>query len=104
MGNKAVENDVLVINPVKKSKSAPSIKQVQKNDNSEISKVIQQTKVYTEDDHLQGKPDYTIELYEIFKTAILNLGNDLDIKLKNKKLALFRKEKCLPMFAFLKTV
>ena len=99
---KQFENDVLVINPVKKSKSAPSIKQVQKNDNSEISKVIQQTKVYTEDDHLQGKPDYTIELYEIFKTAILNLGNDLDIKPKKQEIGFISKGKIFADVCILK--
>lgn len=99
---KQFENDVLVINPVKKSKSAPSFKQVQINDNSEISKVIQQTKVYTEDDHLQGKPDYTIELYEIFKTAILNLGNDLDIKPKKQEIGFISKGKIFADVCILK--
>ncbi|UBB90709.1 hypothetical protein J4771_05010 [Candidatus Kaistella beijingensis] len=90
---KKFENDVVVINPVKKSKSAPSIKQVQKNDSSEISKVIQQTKVYSEEDHLVGKSDDTVELYETYKSAILNLQNDLDIKPKKLEIGFTSKNK-----------
>lgn len=77
---KQFENDVVVINPIKKSKSAPSIKQVQQNDNSEISKVVKEIKVYTEDDHLNNKTDDVIELYENYKNSILNLSSDIEIK------------------------
>ncbi|KQT35821.1 hypothetical protein ASG22_02025 [Chryseobacterium sp. Leaf405] len=77
---KQFENDVVVINPIKKSKSAPSIKQIQKNDNSEISKVVKEIKVYTEDDHLNNKTDDVIELYENYKNSILNLSSDIEIK------------------------
>lgn len=76
---KQFENDVLVINPIKKSKSAPSIKQVQNNDNSEISKVTQEIKIYTEEDHITGKSDDIIELYETFKNAILQLSPDIEV-------------------------
>lgn len=77
---KQLENDVVVINPIKKSKSAPSIKQIQQNDNSEISKVSKEIKVYTEEDHLNNKTDDIIELYENYKNAILNLSTDIEIK------------------------
>jgi len=77
---KQFENDVVVINPIKKSKSAPSIKQVQQNDDSEISKVVKEIKVYTEEDHLNNKTDDIIELYENYKNAILNLSTDIEIK------------------------
>jgi len=43
---KQFENDVVVINPIKKSKSAPSIKQINQSENSEINKVVKETKVY----------------------------------------------------------
>lgn len=99
---KQFENDVVVINPVKKSKSAPSIKQVQKNENSEISKVIQETKVYTEDEHLLGKSDDTIELYETYKSAILNLGNDLDVKPKKQEIGFTVKGKIFTDVCILK--
>ena len=76
---KQFENDVIVINPIKKSKSAPSIKQVQNNDNSEISKVTQEIKIYNEEDHITGKSDDIIELYETFKNAILQLSSDIEV-------------------------
>jgi len=77
---KQLENDVVVINPIKKSKSAPSIKQIQQNDNSDISKVSKEIKVFTEEDHLNNKTDDIIELYENYKNAILNLSTDIEIK------------------------
>lgn len=99
---KQFENEVVVINPIKKSKSAPSLKQVQKDDSSEISKVIQQTKVYTEEEHLQGKPDETAELYESFKNAVLNLGSDLDIKPKKQEIGFTTKGKIFTDVCILK--
>ncbi len=77
---KRFEDDMIMINPIKKSKSAPSIRKTQINSDSVINKVTKEIKVYAEEDHLQGKNDATVELYEIFKDAILNLGSDIDIK------------------------
>lgn len=76
------ENDIVTINSIKKSKSAPSIKQVQPNDNSELSKVTKEIKVYTEDDHLQTKNDTVKELYETFRDAILLLSADIEVQPK----------------------
>ncbi|MDV2459572.1 hypothetical protein CMU96_17465 [Elizabethkingia anophelis] len=76
---KQFENEIVIINPIKKSKSAPSIKQVQQNEESEISKLTKEIVVYSEDDHLNGKSDEMIELYESFKNAILNLSPDIEI-------------------------
>jgi len=100
---KQFENEVVVINPIKKSKSAPSLKQVQKDDSSEISKVIQQTKVYTEEEHLHGKSDDTTELYETFKNAVLNLGSDLDIKPKKQEIGFTAKGKIFADVCILKS-
>ena len=55
-------NETIVINPVKKSQSAPSIKQVQTKEDSTIGKVVEEIKVYTEEDHLAGKSEEIIEL------------------------------------------
>lgn len=77
---KQFENDIIVINPIKKSQSAPSIKQVQSSkENSEISKVVEEIKVYTEEDLLLNKSDEIRELYDIYKTGILNLSTDIEI-------------------------
>ncbi len=89
---KQFENEIVVINPIKKSKSAPSIKQVQQNDNSKISKVVKEIKVYTEEDHLQGKSDDIKELYDSFKNGILNLSPDIEIDPKKLYIA-FKKQK-----------
>ena len=89
---KQFENDIVVINPIKKSKSAPSIKQVQQNDNSEISKVAKEIVVYDEEYHLKKYPERTKELYETFRDAILNLDNSIEIIPKKQYIA-FKKQK-----------
>lgn len=88
---KQFEQDVLVINPIKKSKSAPSIKQVQQDDNSEISKVTKELKIYTEEDHILHKSDDIIELYEAYKNAILSLSDNIEI-IPRKDYIAFKKE------------
>lgn len=76
---KQFENDIIVINPIKKSSSAPSIKQVQSSpNNTEISNVVKEIIVYDEDRFLQNKSDDIIELYNIYKEAILNLSPDIE--------------------------
>lgn len=89
---KQFENDIIVINPIKKSQSAPSIKQVSGKEESNISKVVKEIKVYTEEDHLNNKPDSTKELYENYKNAILNLSQDIEIIPKQLYIA-FKKGK-----------
>lgn len=75
---KRYSNNTISINNIGKSKSAPSIKPILEKNNTykDISKEI---KVYDEDDHVQGKPDEIIELYEKFKNAILNIKDGIDI-------------------------
>lgn len=77
---KRFENDLITVSQVKKSKSAPSIKPMQKGDDSQISKLAKEIKVYAEEDHLKGKSDEVTELYESFRNAIQNLGPDIEIK------------------------
>lgn len=91
---KRFENEIIVINPVKKSQSAPSIKQVQTKEDSTIGKVVEEIKVYTEEDHLAGKSEEIIELYETYKNAILNLATDIDLFPKKLYIA-FKKDKNL---------
>lgn len=76
---KQFENDIVVINPIKKSKSAPSIKQIQQNANSDISKVAKEIVVYTEEDHLQNRSDDIRELYESFKDSLLLLSSEIEV-------------------------
>lgn len=76
---KQYEDEIVIINPIKKSKSAPSIKQVQQTEGSEISTIVKEIKVYTEDDHLANKNDEVKELYETFRDAILQLKPEIEI-------------------------
>lgn len=98
---KQFENDILFINPIKKSKSAPSIKQVQQNEDSEISKITKEIKVYTEEDHLNTATEEIVELYETFKNAILNLTDDIEIAPKKLYIA-FKKDKNIADIVLLK--
>ncbi|UXM84524.1 DUF5655 domain-containing protein [Methanococcus aeolicus] len=42
---------------------------------------------YTEDDHLNGKPEYIINIYNELKKQILNIGDDITIKPLNQCIA-----------------
>lgn len=78
---KQFENDIIVINPIKKSQSAPSFKQVQSNkQDSEISKVVKEVVVYDEDRFIQNKSDEIIELYNTYKEAILSLAPNIEVQ------------------------
>ena len=81
------ENDLVSINPIKKSKSAPSIKKVQQAKDSALAKVTKELVVYDEDYHLKDRSDDVLELYESFKNAILILSLDLEISPKKFYLA-----------------
>ncbi|XKM13245.1 DUF5655 domain-containing protein [Orbaceae bacterium ac157xtp] len=79
---KRFDHDLVLINPIKRSKSAPSIKQVQPTKNSALDKVTKELVVYDEDYHLNDKSDDVKELYESFKNAILALSPELEISPK----------------------
>src|SRR5690606_21005694 len=76
---KQSEGNILVVSRIKKSEAAPSIKHVQQKAGSPIAKVVEEIEVYEEDDHLQGKSELIKELYEIYKNAILNLADDINV-------------------------
>jgi len=86
---KRYENNLISINEVRKSKSAESIKPLAAN-NEKLKAVTEQIKVYSEEDHLQNKPNDVKELYETFKTAILNLSDDIEVEYRKEYIA-FRK-------------
>lgn len=86
---KRYENDLISINPIKKTKSAESIKPLTQP-NSVIKSVTDEIKVYTEEDHLAGYPEEMIELYETYKNAILNLADDIEIVPKKLYIAFKR--------------
>ncbi|WP_312312805.1 DUF5655 domain-containing protein [Empedobacter brevis] len=79
---KRYENDLVIINPIKKDKSTASFKQLKQNNDSEIGKIVHEIKVYTEDEHLEGKSDDIIELYDAYKNAILSMIPEVEIRAK----------------------
>lgn len=82
---KQYENGVISINAIKKSSSAESIKPITKSNKAQ-EEVIDQIKVYTEQDHFINGSETTIELYEKFKSSILNLSDDIEIKPKKQEI------------------
>lgn len=75
---KRYENDLISINPIKKTKSAESIKPLTQQ-NSVMKSVTDEIKVYTEEDHLNRRTEEIVELYENFKQGILSLKPDFEI-------------------------
>lgn len=97
---KRYENDLISINPIKKTKSAESIKPLTKQ-STVIKSVTDEIKVYTEEDHLNGSSEEIKELYENFKNAILNLTDDIEIVPKKLYIA-FKKNKNIADMVILK--
>ncbi|MBU2062186.1 MAG: hypothetical protein KKH44_10110 [Bacteroidetes bacterium] len=97
---KRYENNLISINPIKKTKSAESIKPLTKQ-NSLIQSVTDEIKVYTEEDHLNSSSEEIAELYETFKNAILNLADDIEIVPKKLYIA-FKKNKNIADIVILK--
>ncbi|MHC0016434.1 DUF5655 domain-containing protein [Acinetobacter pittii] len=84
---------IISINPMQKTKSAPSIKQVQTANSKEIKTISKEIKQYDEDYHLADKSDDIKELYEQFRDAILNLAPDLEINAKKLYISFKRHKK-----------
>lgn len=75
---KQFDNNILSVNSIKKSNAAQSIKPLLEN-NESFKEVKENIKVYTEEDHYKNGSDVTIELYEKFKSSILNLADNIEI-------------------------
>ena len=82
---KKYENSTVSYEQIQKAKAQESIKTISKTD-QKTANVIKEIKVYSEDEHLKNVNEEIKELYELFKNAILNLG-DLEIKPKKKYIA-----------------
>lgn len=85
------DNDIITLNIINKSKSAPNIKAVSIEKNEEIS-TLKEIKVYQESDHLSDKSDFIQELYEDFKQGILNLDPNIEINTRKLYIA-FKKDR-----------
>jgi predicted transport protein len=97
---KRYENDLISVNPIKKTKSAESIKPLTQQ-NSVIKSVTDEIKVFTEEDHLNSSSEEIVELYESFKNAILNLTDDVEVVPKKLYVA-FKKNKNIVDIVILK--
>lgn len=84
---KQFEGDIVTLNRLKKSASAPSVKLSAQKENSQFQEITKELKTYTEEDFLKGKPDETLELYEEIKQAILNLSPEIEIFTKRHYIA-----------------
>jgi len=87
---KQFDNDTIIINSVKKSNSAESIKPLTQNKEA-LKKVIEEIKVYTEQDHISKTSELIEELYQKFRQGIIQLADDIEIKPKKMEIG-FRKD------------
>jgi len=97
---KQYENDIIAISPIKKSTAAESIKPITQQ-NQTLKNVTEEIKVYTEQDHIEKASDLTAELYEKFKSAILNLADGIEVIPKKHYIA-FKKGKNVSDISILK--
>lgn len=88
---KRYDNNTVVINSIKKSRGAESIKPITQQ-NRELKRVTDEIVVYTEDEHLQGVNEDIVELYERYRNAVLNLADDIDV-VPQKHYVVFKKGK-----------
>ncbi|SDQ01226.1 Predicted transport protein [Mucilaginibacter sp. OK268] len=83
---KMYENGAVLIDSIKKSVAAPSIKQIATQSET-LKHVAKEIKVYTEEDHISNKSDEVKELYESFKNALLNLSDNIEVVPKKTYIA-----------------
>ena len=82
---KQFEDETLYVNLLSKSAGAPTLQGLQSSNNSvsknseSLSKITKELKPYTEEELLKGKPEEIRELYEEFRSSILNLNNDITV-------------------------
>lgn len=88
---KRYDNNTVVINSIKKSRGAESIKPITQQ-NKELKRVTDEIVVYTEDRHLDYASEEIAELYEKFKLATLNLSDEIEIKPQKDYIA-FKKDR-----------
>lgn len=106
---KRFTQNIIVLNPIHKTKNAPSLKQINSSSTnaslptharggelaqSEWAKISQEIVVYDEAYHLADASDDIQELFETFKDAILNLSGDITVDYKKHYIA-FKKKRNL---------
>ena len=76
---KKFSNNTITYIPRKVSGATESIKTISQK-NKEIEKITKEIKVYTESDHIESSSDEIAELYQKFKSAILEISNEITIQ------------------------
>lgn len=71
--------DHLLISSIQKSKAAQSIKPFT-GQSDEYKQVIDQIEIYTEEKLLSGKSEQIVALYDRYKSAVLDLTGDIEVK------------------------
>lgn len=89
---KQYENGAVIINPIKKSQSAESIKPLAKN-NQTIKAVSEEIEAYSEEDHLANVTEYAKELYGSYRMAILNMADDIEVMPKKRRISFVKNRK-----------
>jgi predicted transport protein len=82
---KRYENNTISYEQIQKASAQESIKTISKK-NKNVDAVTREIRVYTEEEHLVNVSEEIRELYEKFKSAILNLDN-LEVKPKKVYIA-----------------
>ena len=90
---KRFENNLISITPIKKTNSATSIKPVIQQ-NQALKIVSDEIKVYTEVELVAVANDEIAEVYEKYKSAILNLADNIEV-VPQKLYVAFKKNKNL---------
>jgi len=80
---KKYENRTILFNQLKSPETSESITKVTPRSDI-VKRVSREIKVYTEEDHLQGKSEEILETYEELKERILSLGNNIEIRPRKK--------------------
>src|SRR6478752_3492783 len=76
---KRYENDILHFDHIKPAQVSESINTISKQSET-IEKVSKEIRVFTEEDHLANRPYDIVELYQLLKESILNVGDNISIK------------------------
>lgn len=98
---KRFKHNVVVINGIPKSNAAPNIKSSVQSENSAVE-VLKEIKSYSESEHLAGKSDEIIELYNDFKQGIYHLFPNINLVALKVYLAFKNEKKNIVDVAILK--
>lgn len=82
---KRYENDTVTFDQIQKANAQESIKTISKKDET-VKTIVNEIKIYTEEEHLENSSEEIRELYKKFKIAILNF-EDIEVKPKKKYIA-----------------